>query len=158
MKKKYKKRRRQPSRMPQFFILGGLLVLAAAILVLKEKPQPAPLASNSDMLAEVQLDLALDARQPVLAFFHSNNCQQCLIMVDTVAQIYPQFQDSVTLVDIDVYDEQNSALLQRVRLQYIPTLIFFDRNGQAEPYIGVMEASQLSSKLAALAEDHNHDA
>jgi thioredoxin-like negative regulator of GroEL len=152
MKKKYKKRRRQPSRMPQFFILGGLLVLAAAILVLKEKPQPAPLASNSDMLAEVQLDLALDARQPVLAFFHSNNCQQCLIMVDTVAQIYPQFQDAVTLVDIDVYDEQNSALLQRVRLQYIPTLIFFDRNGQAEPYIGVMEASQLSSKLAALAE------
>jgi thioredoxin-like negative regulator of GroEL len=153
MKKKYKKRRRQPSRMPQFFILGGLLVLAAAILVLKEKPQPAPLASNSDMLAEVQLDLALDARQPVLAFFHSNNCQQCLIMVDTVAQIYPQFQDSVTLVDIDVYDEQNSALLQRVRLQYIPTLIFFDRNGQAEPYIGVMEASQLSSKLASLSEE-----
>lgn len=148
--KKTKQRRRQPSRMPQFFILGGLLVLAAAILVLKEKPQPAPLASNSDMLAEAQLDLALESRQPVLAFFHSNNCQQCLIMVDTVAQVYPQFQDAVALVDIDVYDEQNLALLRRVRLQYIPTLIFFDRNGQAEPYIGVMEASQLSSMLAAL--------
>jgi thioredoxin-like negative regulator of GroEL len=149
MKKKYKKRR-QPSRMPQFFTLGGLLVLVAAILILKEKPQPAPLVSNSDMLAEVQLDLALEARQPVLAFFHSNNCQQCLIMVDTVAQVFPQFQDAVTLVDIDVYDEQNSALLRRVRLQYIPTLIFFDRNGQAEPYIGVMEASQLSRKLEML--------
>jgi thioredoxin-like negative regulator of GroEL len=153
MKKKTKKRRRQPSRMPQFFILGGLLVLAAAILVLKEKPQPAPLASNSDMLAEVQLDLALEARQPVLAFFHSNNCQQCLVMVDTVARVYPQFQDAVALVDIDVYDEQNLALLRRVRLQYIPTLIFFDQNGQAEPYIGVMEASQLSSKLATLSEE-----
>ena len=150
--KKTKQRRRQPSRMPQFFILGGLLVLAAAILVLKEKPQPVALLSNSDMLAEAQLDLALESRQPVLAFFHSNNCQQCLIMVDTVAQVYPQFQDAVALVDIDVYDEQNLALLRRVRLQYIPTLIFFDRNGQAEPYIGVMEASQLSSKLAALSE------
>lgn len=150
MTKKTKKRRRQPSRMPQFFILGGLLVLAAAILVLKEKPQPVALLSNSDMLAEAQLDLALESRQPVLAFFHSNNCQQCLIMVDTVAQVYPQFQDAVALVDIDVYDEQNLALLRRVRLQYIPTLIFFDRNGQAEPYIGVMEASQLSSMLAAL--------
>ncbi|MFO7623084.1 MAG: thioredoxin family protein [Anaerolineales bacterium] len=148
--KKTKQRRRQPSRMPQFFILGGLLVLAAAILVLKEKPQPVALLSNSDMLAEAQLDLALESRQPVLAFFHSNNCQQCLIMVDTVAQVYPQFQDAVALVDIDVYDEQNLALLRRVRLQYIPTLIFFDRNGQAEPYIGVMEASQLSSMLAAL--------
>jgi thiol:disulfide interchange protein len=71
-------------------------------------------------------------------------------MVDTVAQVYPQFQDAVALVDIDVYDEQNLSLLRRVRLQYIPTLIFFDRNGQAEPYIGVMEASQLSSMLAAL--------
>ena len=150
MKKIYKKRRRQPSRMPQFFILGGLLVLAAAILVLKEKPQPVPLASNSNALAAVQLADALDASQPVLAFFHSTTCDLCIIMMDTVAQVYPQYQDSIVLVDVNVYEEQNRDLLRQVRLQYIPTLIFFDRNGQAEPYIGVMEASQLSSKLEML--------
>lgn len=54
-------------------------------------------------------------------------------------------------MDINVYDEQNQALLERVKLQYIPTLIFYDRDGQAETHVGVMEAAQLSQKLVELA-------
>ena len=72
-------------------------------------------------------------------------------MMDTVAQVYPEFTDSVTLVDVNVYDEQNQALLKRVELQYIPTLIFFDRSGQGEVSVGVMEAEQLKQTLASLA-------
>jgi thiol:disulfide interchange protein len=150
MKNQSKQSHHKSSRSPQLFVLGGLLILVVAILAYKEKPQAVPSASNSYLLAEVQLDRALAARQSVLAFFHSTTCEKCLVMMDTVAQVYPQYQDSIILVDINVYDEQNETLLQRVRLQYIPTLIFYDRNGQADTHIGVMEASQLSSKLTAL--------
>ncbi len=51
-------------------------------------------------------------------------------MMETVEQVYPEFGDSVTLVDVNVYDEQNTQLLSDVGLQFIPTLIFYDRSGQ----------------------------
>ena len=139
------------SRLAHVLVIGGVALLIIAILVLKQKPQTSsPLVSSTDP-PEAQLDRALQTRRPTLAFFHSNNCQQCIVMMDTVAQVYPEFTDSVTLVDVNVYDEQNQALLKRVGLQYIPTLIFFDRAGQVQVSVGVMEAEQLKQNLANLA-------
>ena len=57
----------------------------------------------------------------------------------------------MTLVDIDVYDPINEPLLDKVGLQYIPTLIFFDNQGQGETYVGVMHAGELRERLATLA-------
>ena len=147
-----RKRRRKPSRLPQFLAIVGVALLVVAILVFKEKPQAATPAANTNESPQAQLDRALQAGQPTLAFFHSNNCQQCIVMMETVAQVYPEFVDSITLVDINVYDENNQALLQRVRLQYIPTLVFYDHTGQGQVSVGVMEAEQLRQTLAALAE------
>jgi len=147
-----RKRRRKPSRLPQFLAIVGVALLVVAILVFKEKPQAATPAANPNESPQAQLDRALQAGQPTLAFFHSNNCQQCIVMMETVAQVYPEFVDSITLVDINVYDENNQALLQRVRLQYIPTLVFYDHTGQGQVSVGVMEAEQLRQTLAALAE------
>ena len=148
---KSKQHLNKTSRIAHVLVIGGVALLIIAILVLKQKPQTSsPLVSSTDP-PEAQLDRALQTGQPTLAFFHSNNCQQCIVMMDTVAQIYTEFTDSVTLVDVNVYDEQNQALLKRVGLQYIPTLIFFDRAGQGEVSVGVMEAEQLKQNLANLA-------
>ena len=148
-------KRRQPrlSRWPQILAIGGLVLLIVAVLVLKDKPQEAvvPTASAGD-LPSVQLDHALADHQPTLAFFHSNNCQQCIDMMEIVEQVYPEFADSIVLVDVNVYDERNEPLLQQVGLQYIPTLIFYDRLGQSQVSVGVIEAEQLRQTLAALAE------
>ena len=46
-----------------------------------------------------------------------------------------------------------NALLEQVGLQYIPTLIFYDRTGKEQVSVGVMEAEQLRQTLAALAEE-----
>jgi thioredoxin-like negative regulator of GroEL len=150
MGKKSKRRHHKSNQTPRLFVLGGFLILVAAFLVFKEKPQVA-LTSEPNLLAEEQLELALQAHQPVLAFFHSTTCQNCVIMMETVAQIYPQYQDNVTLVDVNVYEDQNLPLLRQVRLQYIPTLIFYDQDGQADTHIGVMDAPQLSSILTKIA-------
>ena len=99
-----------------------------------------------------QLQNALAEHLPTLAFFHSNNCRQCILMIETVSQVYPEFAASVVLVDVYVYDEKNAALLKKVGLQFIPTLIFFDRTGKEQVSVGVMEAEQLRQRLAALAD------
>jgi len=149
---KSKRHRHKPSRLPQFLIIGGVILLFFMILVFKQdrNPSATPVASAGELPA-AQLDRALQAGQPTLAFFHSNNCHQCIVMVETVSKVYPEFSASVALVDVNVYDENNAALLERVGLQYIPTLIFYDHTGKGQVSVGVMEAEQLRQTLAALA-------
>jgi hypothetical protein len=73
-------------------------------------------------------------------------------MIGVVEKVYPDFADVIVLVDIDVDGERNEPLLRQVGLQYIPTLIFYDRLGQRQVSVGVMEAEQLRQILTALAE------
>jgi len=141
------RRQSRKSRNQNFIWVIALIVIVVGVILYLKRSQR-PLASGP--LPSAQLRAALDNHRPTLAFFHSNNCHQCLVMVETLAQVWPEFADRLTLVDVDVYDERNAPLLQSVRLQYIPTLIFYDRTGQAETYVGVMEAEQLRQRLKAL--------
>jgi hypothetical protein len=45
-----------------------------------------------------------------------------IAFLGTVANVYPDFQDSVVLIDVDVYVQSNKNILRRERLQSIPTL------------------------------------
>ena len=147
-----RKHSRKPSRLPQILAIAGVVLMVIAILAFKEKPQATTPASNPNESPQAQLDRSLAENRPTLAFFHSTTCKQCIVMMDTVEQVYPEFSTTVVLVDVNVYDENNQALLQRVGLQYIPTLIFYDMTGQGQVSVGVIEAEQLRQRLAALAD------
>ena len=71
--------------------------------------------------------------------------------MEVVKQVYPEFQDSVVLIDVDVYDQRNNNIMRREGLQSIPTLVFYDRNGKRQMNIGVMESDQFRQTLSALA-------
>ena len=88
--------------------------------------------------------------QPVLAFFHSMTCKSCIQMDGTVKEIYPDFRESVALIDVNVYDQGNQNLLRRANIRVIPTLILIDRYGEAQRYTGVMSADDLRAQLDAL--------
>lgn len=131
--------------------IAVLLLLAAAFLALKTEPSAAPTRAMSN-LPVIQLDQALANHKPVLAFYHSNTCDSCIQMIDIVQQVYPAFAGSVALVDVNVYDSQNQALLKREKIQYIPTLVLYLRSGQSQIFVGVMEPDQLHNELLALSE------
>jgi thiol:disulfide interchange protein len=175
----------QRSSWPQLAILGGVALLIAAVLTLKNQDaEPSPVAQGGPQttatlaeavgqteataelapvssqvaasalpgeLPEVQLDRLLAVGQPTLAFFHSNNCVQCLKMMEVVGQVYPEFDGSVALVDVDVYDQANSRLLQRAQIRAIPTQIFFDRAGQGRVVMGAMTPGQFREQMHSLA-------
>ena len=145
--------KKRVSHLPQVLALGGLGLLVLAVILLKSRPAEETRAEAGDVLPQEQLEQVLQAGQPALAFFHSNTCQQCIEMIGIVDEVYPDFSGSVALVDVNVYDGRNSALLRQVELQFIPTLICYDQNGEAEVFIGVMTAEQLRQRLTALAED-----
>jgi len=141
-----------PTRTLQFLIIGSLLLLVIAVLAFKKQSQPAAQASPS-ALPEAQLERALSAGKPALAFFHSNTCEQCVTMIATVEQVYPEFASSVALVDVNVYDPDNEPMLKKVKLNLIPTIVLYDRAGQGQYYVGVIDADVLHLLLSTLVEE-----
>jgi thiol:disulfide interchange protein len=145
-----RKHRRKTSHTPKALIIGGVVLLVVVILMVKDNSQSVSTTASIDTLPETELERALEAGQPTLAFYHSTNCHQCIVMMENVAQVYPEYDEVITLVDVNVYDERNVPLLKQVRLQYIPTLMFYNQNGEMQVHIGVMEADQLRQELAGL--------
>jgi len=145
-----KKKRNKVSDLSKSLTIIGLVLLACVVLLLKDKPHTATTSASNPDLPGTQLVNALQAGQPTLAYYHSTDCEQCIIMMDVVAEVYPEYKDAVTLVDVDVYDERNVPLLNKVRLQYIPTLVFYNRTGERQVQVGVMEADKLRQALAAI--------
>jgi len=147
-KKRYPKK--VEKKKPKYWVII-LVVLAASILLLVKNQAGKPEVPITSKPPEVQLDTHLEESRPVFVFFHSNNCQSCIDMIHVVEQVYPQFQEQVALVDVNVYDKQNTDLLRRANITYIPTQMFIDSSGQSEQTIGVMSPQELQEQLLKIA-------
>lgn len=131
----------------KILIAGSVLITAGMLLMLKEKPRSSPSAGEP---AGIKLDQARVDGKPTLAFFHSLTRDSCVRMIKIVEQVYPEFAETISMVDVNVYDPQNEDLLHQSKIQYIPTLIFYTQSGQSQTFVGVMEAEQLRVQLRAL--------
>jgi len=155
-------------------VIASIGVVIFGIVLLKERPQQAvalsaaqasnpaavsgPTAARASNPAAVngpfkptspstQLDQALAAGQPVLVFMHSTNCQSCIDMMKVVDQVYPEFAGQIALVDVDVYDDANGPLMQKLGLRYIPTVVAFDKTGKSSQNVGAMKADAFRTFL-----------
>lgn len=143
---KYKKpvRKQQP---PTLLILAGIVLLLIAVFALKSGGDSFASATS----LESQLDEALAAKRSTFVFLHSLDCIPCKEMMGVVAEVYPEFQDSVVLIDVDIYNQNNQNILRRERLQSIPTLVFYDAQGTRQVFIGVMPPEQFRDVMTQLA-------
>jgi thiol:disulfide interchange protein len=148
VKRKPKSHSIKTDLLPTILILAGIVILVLVVFLIKN--QPTKTTVPVDEPPEAQLDRYLQEAKPILAFFHSTNCHSCIVMMDTVAQVYPEFKDGVALVDVDVYDTQNDRLLKRAGINTIPTLVFIDRRGHRTISSGIMAADQLQQQLEIL--------
>jgi hypothetical protein len=145
---------RSPRRASQIVILLGIAVMVGVAVIAKDQlaGPTSPTGSAAALEApQIALDRALAANAPTLAFYHSLTCDSCVEMTAIVEEVYPEFEGTITLVDVDVYDGRNQALVERSRIVAIPTVVLIDRTGQAQPFPGVMKAEQLRERLRALA-------
>ncbi len=131
---------------PTLLILAGVALLLIAVFALKSGG-----SSTSAPDLESQLDAALAAKRPTFVFLHSLDCIPCKEMMGVVADVYPEFRDSIVLIDVNIYDERNANILRRERLQSIPTLVFYDSTGRRQIFIGAMPAEQFRTVLQTLA-------
>lgn len=163
-------------RLIQIVIIAGVVLVAAGLLLLKNRTaEPAAvappqhrlgagvatlqvpagdeiqdtLAALPGELPQAHLERLLAAGQPTLAFFHSNNCAQCTKMMKIVADVYPEFEGSVALVDVDVYDPQNRELLVQAQIHSIPTQIFYNAAGEGKLTVGALPTQVFRTYMRA---------
>ncbi|MHB8086997.1 MAG: thioredoxin fold domain-containing protein [Anaerolineaceae bacterium] len=146
---KHNKKQKSNSKIPLIIVITSLVVVVGIILLTKGgSTHDLPVASGQ---AEVELDQLLSEGKPTFVFYHSTDCYTCKVMMATVAEIYPEFQDSIALVDVNVYDASNQNLLQKAQIRSIPTQVFIDSTGKGTVIIGVMEPEVFRQHLATLA-------
>lgn len=131
----------------RFLILAGLFLIVIAMFFIKNLTQDADIS-----LAGEQLSAALESGLPVVAFYHSTTCDPCMQMIENVNQVYPEFSDVIILVDANVSDESNLSLLRSQDVRLIPSLQFFDGDGQSRIVYGVITPEQIREELTALLE------
>jgi thiol-disulfide isomerase/thioredoxin len=148
--KKRRKKSNRSSSLTSLLIVSGIVILIVAVAMLKNGSATEEGVADT-VLPETQLAQAIAAQKPTLAFYHSNTCDTCIQMVETVALVYPEFSGGVELVDVDVYDERNMPLLRQARISYIPTLVFYDGSGASDVVIGMMTPDALRERLGSLA-------
>lgn len=148
-KKTDKKRfRKTPQKgISSWLVIGGIaLVLAAIYFVNQGNASP-----SGSVSLEAEWEQALAEKRPTFVFLHSTDCIPCKAMMDVVDEVYPEFDGKVTLIDVDVYDQSNNNLMRQERLQSIPTLVFYDAQGNRQVYIGAMQAEQFRQTMSELA-------
>ena len=147
LKKSRVSRSKRLSTSGTLLILIGLFLIVVVILILKPAADP----PTTSALPEEQRANALAAGKPTFIFLHSLDCIPCKEMMEIVAQVYPEYDNKVVIVDVDVYADENAGLLRAEMVRAIPTLVFYDRSGQRRVYVGVMESAQLHQTLLGLA-------
>lgn len=141
-------------RLFSILIVVGLVIAFAITLVVKREPQVEVMVVEQPATPPATLyKYAVINGEPTLAFFHSNTCDSCLQMIDIVNEIYPEFDGQVVLVDVNVYDSQNEFLITMVGVNYIPTLVFYDRTGEEQIHVGVMDGGDLREKLVEISQE-----
>jgi hypothetical protein len=89
----------------------------------------------------------LGERKPTLAFFHSNNCYSCLVMVDMVELIHPEFAEQVPWwILMCTTRAIRIAAQMPVLPPFLPWYLSVLK-GEAEVIMGIMEEDQLRQQL-----------
>jgi len=166
-----RKRSQQKPKDRKLLWIGAIILVSALLFVFKNisnrptenvnaikagAPTLAPVQVNEEAVVEESLEKRFNrltlAKEPVFAFYHSNNCQLCLQMIEIVKEVYPEYEDKISLVDINVYDDLNKNLLIWANIHSIPTQIFINDSGEISQTIGLMTAGQLREALDKAAE------
>ena len=127
-----------PRFSPKRFLASALLMLAIV-----------PCLAHGAAAAPDPADLARDAGKPVIADFGLGLCKQCKQQTATLKEIEAAYGDRVVVRMVMVNREQ--ALVDRYKVELIPTLVFFDPAGkEAFRKVGPLPYREIRDQLARM--------
>jgi thioredoxin 1 len=84
-----------------------------------------------------------------VASFGAVNCVPCRMMVPIREELQREYEGRVAIVFIDLH--RHYELIEQYAIRVIPTLIFYDDNGnEAKRHIGFMDKKSIEAEMAKL--------
>lgn len=106
---------------------------------------------NVKAIAEADFDAeVLAAGQPVVVDFFATWCGPCKALAPRLDKLAGEFGDRVKFVSVNI--DQAQSLATRFKVEGVPTLLFFGRDGKiTDASVGLVSAETLRAKLETLA-------
>ncbi len=133
------------SNQSRSIILIAVILLIAAVLAVKFTI-PGRFTSGGGA-AQTLIDRSMAEGKPVMVFFYSEDCRSCREMEKTIEDVFPEFKKNVTLVNVDVYDDENKELVERTGVHTTPVELFIDNQGIETLVLDVMNIEDLRAQL-----------
>jgi len=89
--------------------------------------------------------------QPLVVYFHSPDCSSCDQVQQALDQVYPEFKDTIALLDVDVTNRRERPFVDAAGVQVTPTLLFIDSSGAEKLFAGEIDHDILRAELSTLA-------
>lgn len=110
-----------------------------------QPPKNVKAIAAADFDAEV-----LAAGRPVVVDFFATWCGPCKALAPRLDQLAGDFGDRIKFVSVNI--DQAQALAARFKVEGVPTLLFFGKDGKlADASVGLVPAETLRAKLEPLA-------
>ncbi len=91
--------------------------------------------------------------RPQIIKFTSTMCLDCQTMTKIMKELYPQYQDRIDLVEINVQDgnKKNDSWIKKYNVNLVPTIILINSNGNEVKRIeGAIEKDKMDKCLKEL--------
>ncbi len=136
-------------RLRSILIVLGVVLFVVLVAVFKNLAAERKWLTSESVVS--QLEEYRAAGQPVLVFFHSPDCSSCLVVQRSIDEVYPEFKNTIALLDLDVTDKRERDLVERTGVQTTPTLLLVNAGGSEKLIVGEISPADLRAELDTLA-------
>jgi len=142
------KREENRNKMRSWLIILGVVVFVALVGVIKNYANTRNWLNREPTIT--QLTEHRTAGDAVVVYFHSPDCSSCEQVQASLNTVYPEFKNSVILLDVDVTNLRERALVEQVGVQTAPTLLLVNAAGEEKVIVGEISPEDLRSELVTL--------
>lgn len=148
MTENYKQIERR-KKLRSWLIVLGVIVFVTLVGLIKNRIDVSKWLYTEPVTA--RLEQLRAEGTPVVVFFHSPDCSSCKQVQASLNAVYPEFKDSVALLDLDVTNLRYRDLVNQVGVQYAPTLLLVNAAGEEKLIVGEISEQALRTELETLA-------
>ncbi|NLO21986.1 MAG: thioredoxin family protein [Syntrophomonadaceae bacterium] len=135
----------------KWIIIAIILALIAGIVYKQQFADPVPQQEiDAGVLSpsEQEIDNAIKNGDSIWILFRSATCEPCVEMYEIFKQVKPEYEGKVKFIEVDANDRANINLLQQYKLQYVPTTVIMDGQGNISYHnVGVIPLDKLTAEL-----------